>query len=207
MEKLKKYYSQDKDKTSYRIIEIHIQTALRELLNNNYNAANDNIKMAIDYATTRNYTYLLIPANNVKAIISMKLENISDAIKILYKCRFDSEVFGSTKLVITILNSLGVAYCANGDLKKGSNYFAQAEEMLCKYSTPENCSTRFAPLIANYLQVLKQTQFSAFEQKIAYYHSARLNQIYMPAQSEITCANINLEDYFPLTHHGYALMY
>lgn len=205
--KAKKYYSQDKDKTSYRIIEIHIQTALRELLNNNYNAANDNIKMAIDYATTRNYTYLLIPANNVKAIISMKLENISDAIKILYKCRFDSEVFGSTKLVITILNSLGVAYCANGDLKKGSNYFAQAEEMLCKYSTPENCSTRFAPLIANYLQVLKQTQFSAFEQKIAYYHSARLNQIYMPAQSEITCANINLEDYFPLTHHGYALMY
>ena len=75
------------------------------------------------------------------------------------------------------------------------------------YSTPENCSTRFAPLIANYLQVLKQTRFSAFEQKIAYYHSARLNQIYMPAQSEITCANINLEDYFPLTHHGYALMY
>lgn len=76
--------------------------------------------MAIDYATTRNYTYLLIPANNVKAIISMKLENISDAIKILYKCRFDSEVFGSTKLVITILNSLGVAYCANGDLKKAA---------------------------------------------------------------------------------------
>ena len=206
-----KLYNKESDRSEYRSIEIEIQSALIALLENKYDEADSYIDMAISQAEDRSYTYLLIPAQNVKSYILLKKGKINDAISILEDARLNSEVFGSTKYMITIWNSLGIAYYTQGNYEKSYTCFLNGERILRTYSNPEDCSVRFAPLIANWLLSSVQNNPNSIQNDNCYYRyydSDRINtilEILFENNGEI--AAINLTEYFPLVHNGYAMMY
>lgn len=206
-----KLYSKETDTSEYRYIEIKIQSALLSLLESNYNKANSYINEAILQAMERAYTYLLIPAQNVKAYILLKKDNIGDCISLLEQARLNSEIFGNTKYMITIWNSLGIAYHAQKDYEKSRLCFSNGEKALRAYSHIEDCANRFAPLIANWL--LSSMKYApdvvcANKKYYQYYTSDRTDNIlntFFTYQTKNF--SINLSDQFPLVHEGYALMY
>ena len=200
-----KYYHVENDNSVYRYIEIQIQAALSALLNHKYDSAASFSDNAINTAKERNYMYLLIPARNVKAFVLIMTKQFSKAIEVLKQARFESELFGSTKLIITLFNSLGVTYCAQKDLQTGYEYFIRAEKMLHEYSEPTDCVYRFAPLIANWMLATGQNISPELQDKLNYYSSQRLAKIFHHNIDDFSA--IKLEEYFPLTFQGYALMY
>lgn len=206
-----KSYDKETDSSEYRSIEIEIQSALLALLENKYNKADLHINSAITQAIERTYTYLLIPAYNVKAFILLKKRKIKEAITVLEQARLNSEIFGVTKYMITIWNSLGIAYCAEKNCTKSQECFTIAEKTLRAYSNADDCSVRYAPLIANWL-------FSSFQNDpniirknksyYQYYNSERINVILNQLlDNQIENPSIILAEHFPLTHDGYAMMY
>lgn len=206
-----KLYNSKTDASEYRYIEIKIQSALLALLENRYNKANLYIDEAIAQAAERTYTYLLIPAQNVKAYILLKKGRIEASISVLEQARLNSEVFGSTKYMITIWNTLGIAYHSQGNYKKSYFCFSNGEKILRVYSCAEDCSVRFAPLIANWLlSSMKTNPDIVYKNKnyYQYYSSDRINAIldsfWGHSGQNIV---INLAEQFPLIHEGYALMY
>ncbi len=206
-----KIYDKETDTSEYRSIEIGIQSALLALLENKYNKANMSIDSAIAQAVNHTYTYLLIPAQNVKAYILLKKGKIKDAITVLEQARLNSEVFGATKYMITIWNSLGIAYYAEKNCNKGQECFAIAEKMLRTYSSANDCSVRYAPLIANWLLSVSQNDPDIVQRQKTYYQhytSDRINDILNQLlDSQIENSSISLTKYFPLVHNGYAMMY
>lgn len=206
-----KLYNEKNDTSEYRSIEIKIQSALLALLEKRYNKANSYIDEAISQAVERTYTYLLIPAQNVKAYILLKKEKIEDSISLLEQARLNSEIFGNTKYMITIWNSLGIAYHAQNNYEKSYLCFSNGEKALRVYSSAEDCSIRFAPLIANWLLSSMQTNPSMIYNDKSYYEyyvsdriNAMLDTFFAGKGKDFS---INLSEQFPLVHKGYALMY
>lgn len=206
-----KLYNKENDKSEYRSIEIDIQSAIVALLENKYKKANSSISKALLQATDRSYTYLLIPAQNVKAFILLKQGKTDDAISILEEARLNSEVFGSTKYMITIWNSLGIAYYAQENHKKSHTCFSNGEKILRTYSNPEDCAVRFSPLIVNWiLSSWRNNPDDVRNNKhyYQYYDSFRINSILKKDIEYNAGINaINLAEHFPLIHEGYAMMY
>lgn len=204
-------YDRDSDTSEYRYIEIKIQSALLALIERKYNKANAYIDEAIAQAIEHTYTYLLIPAQNLKAYILLKKNRVKDSISILEQTRLSSEVFGSTKYMITIWNSLGIAYYSQKDYEKSNVCFFNGERILRAYSSAEDCSARFAPLIANWLLSSIHTNPDIV------YNNRRYYQHYVSDRVDIILddffenggksISINLAELFPLVHERYALMY
>ncbi len=206
-----KTYDAETDSSEYRSIEIEIQSALLALLENKYQKASLHINNAITQATERTYTYLLIPTYNVKAYILLKKGKIKDAIAVLEQARLNSEIFGATKYMITIWNSLGIAYYAKGNCLKGQECFTIAEKILRTYSSADDCSVRYAPLIANWLLSSFRNDPNIIQRNKGYYQyydSERINIILNQLLSnQIVNPSIILAEHFPLVHDGYAMMY
>ena len=206
-----KLYNRESDRSEYRSIEINIQSALLALLESKYTKANQSIDKAISQAMECTYTYLLIPGQNVKGYILLKKGKVNDAISILEEARLNSEVFGSTKYMITIWNSLGIAYYVQRNYEKSHTCFSNGEKILRAYSSPKDCSVRFAPLIANWILSSIQNNPNSIHNNIGYYqyyNSAKINTIletFLENKGENTA--INLTELFPLVHDVYAMMY
>ena len=207
-----KYYNAKDDQTPYRTIEIEIQTALSFILYNKVKKANQHIEKAIGYAEERNYTYLLIPALNIKSYLLMLNDNLSEAIGVLRKALFLSEVFGSNKWTLTIFNSLGIAYSLSGDVKNAYEYFSVAIELLNSMVNYKDIITRFNPLVVNYA-TLGYKNASILFSSDEYYNDFINNKIirgvyrYLNKKQDIHSFDINVKDYFPLTVKEYALIY
>lgn len=202
-------YPSDRDTTQYRLIEIEIQACLSNLLCQKYKEAEEHINLAIKYSKERAYTYLSIPANNVKAYLMLIKGKPDKAFKLLYQARFDSEVFGARKYLITIFNTLGIANCLVGNNAEGGNCFAYAEEMLRELGPVENTSNRFTPLIINWLNTeyyLRPDCVIAIKTIYHRYHSKRIDCFY-----EELCKkghpSENIPEQFPFVIQNYIFMY
>jgi len=206
-----KLYNKENDKSIYRSIEIDIQSAIVALLENKYNKANLSVNKAILQATEHTYTYLLIPAQNVKAFVLLKQRKPDDAISILEEARLNSEIFGSMKYMITIWNSLGLTYNAQGNHEESHKCFSNGEKTLRAYGDPKDCTVRFSPLIVNWIvSSVKNNPDNIQSSKdyYQYYDSARINSILGNYIENVEGINsTNLAEFFPLIHEGYAMMY
>lgn len=202
-----KKYNKENDISEYRSIEIQIQSALLALLEEKYNSAKESIDKAIAQATERTYTYLLIPAQNVKAYILLKKNQVEDAIALLERARLNSEIFGSTKYMIIILNSLGIAYCAKGDCKNGHKCFVKAEKILKTYSCPDDCSVRFAPLIVNWILSSCQLRPELLQSNIEFSRYTISSKVQDILNHLYEGQPVILNKYFPLVHKGFAMLY
>ena len=202
-----KKYNKENDISEYRSIEIQIQSALLALLEEKYNSAKESIDKAIAQATERTYTYLLIPAQNVKAYILLKKNQVEYAIALLERARLNSEIFGSTKYMIIILNSLGIAYCAKGDCKNGHKCFVKAEKILKTYSCPDDCSVRFAPLIVNWILSSCQLRPELLQSNIEFSRYTISSKVQDILNHLYEGQPVILNKYFPLVHKGFAMLY
>ncbi len=207
------YYSPSSDNSIYRKIEIKIQTALAFLLDDQCEVALKHIDEALKYAKEKSYTYLLIPAQNVKSFILLLLNRISESILLLNEARFNCEIFGSTKQMITICNTLGITYSLANDSQRAYQCFEKAEKMLRQFNEPGDSSNRYLPLIVNliYSSLCSTNLNYKLNAKDYYnnYYSLRLAKIFSEYMDEVTCnyISINLADHFPLSVGGYVFMY
>ena len=207
-----KYYDAANDQTPYRIIEIKIQAALSFILCNKLKKANQYIEEAIAYANERNYTYLLIPALNIKSYLLMLNKETEEAINVLKKALFYCEVFGSNKWMLIILNSMGVAFSLFGDIKKGYDYFSIAFNLMESIQNNINIISRFSPLAVNYLVAGYRINTNTLFREI---NNIQFNNIEFKntiCQELLKCEKnpfylFNIKEYFPLTIKEYALMY
>ena len=207
-----KYYNEENDQTPYRIIEIEIQTALSYILCDNEKKAKQHIDKAITYANERNYTYLLIPALNIKSYLFMRNNDMEGAIEILKKALFFCELFGSNKWMLIILNSLGIATSLSGDADKGYNYFTMAMQLLKSIQENETIVSRFYPLVVNYTLSGNKNGFELLLSKEDHNRigdNGFIGTVYIELnkrQDDLSYPFIT-ENYYPLTIKEYALMY
>ena len=183
------------------------------MLDDQCEVALKHIDEALKYAKEKSYTYLLIPAQNVKSFILLLLNRISESILLLNEARFNCEIFGSTKQMITICNTLGITYSLANDSQRAYQCFEKAEKMLRQFNEPGDSSNRYLPLIVNliYSSLCSTNLNYKLNAKDYYnnYYSLRLAKIFSEYMDEVTCnyISINLADHFPLSVGGYVFMY
>ncbi len=120
------YYFPEDDTTSYRKIEIYIQDALMHLLYRDYKESYNSIEKALTLSQKRSYTYLLLPAQNIKAFLCMKEKQFENSLELLQENLFNAEIFGSERKVIVANNSMGILYSIRGEHNTAMQYFKTA---------------------------------------------------------------------------------
>lgn len=137
----------EKDSIS-RNIEISMQSAMVEILENNIIDAIDCMQQSIYIAEKNSHGYLLIPSYNLYAYILILQEKIEEAIVALKKGLSYANICSNEKSLISIYNNLGNIYVEKRLYAQGLEYYKASYQILKKLCLPSN-ALRYRGLICN----------------------------------------------------------
>lgn len=204
------YYEKSKCVELYRAIEINIQTALRNILLEDILEANAAIEKAISIAENTVYTYLLVPALNLKAFLLIVEENFTAAKEILGESLSYANAFLMDKALIAIYLNLGIITllempaCPNKALCDLEVAY-QTLKKLCD----SDSSHRFYNLLSSLLKIYVAYGFEENAKALlCCYPDTKLNDYYQKCKDAIE-KNIEIESFSfgLLSYKGYDFLY
>lgn len=143
------YYKKCKGTQPFsRKIEIEIQKAIVNILQDNYKEASANIQKANQLAEASDYSYLLNSSYNLQAFIMIILNQKDTSLVILTKALEIASTFSNSKALVSIYNNIGSIYMSNLKYEKAYARYLAAYKTLKNICKPQN-SFRYLGLLGN----------------------------------------------------------